>query len=149
MIVNQWRHVAAIPFKYRHKLKAAVEEARTKKRYGLRDELKANPTQEHALQHCVPIKSVTIRVGRRGYELTVHEPEKWLQVVNETYWIYENTLVGDIMQAYYDSFDTYPRKPDVISGLRGISRSTFYAWRSEFLEDAVLIASRHGLIENK
>lgn len=147
MIVNQWRHIVAIPFKHRNKLKTAVADARAKKRYGLRDELKANPTQEQALQHCVPIKSVTIRVGRRGYELTVCEPEAWLQVVDETYWIYENTLIGDIMQAYYDSFDTYPRKPDVISGLRGISRSTFYAWRSEFLEDAVLIASKYGLIK--
>lgn len=147
MLMNQWQQIAAVRFKFKKRIQAAVDEARNKKKYGLKDELKPNPTQEEALQHALPIDSVTIRVGSRDFKLTIQHPEEWLDVVESTYKLYAGTLIGDIMQAYYDSYDTYPRRPDVLSGLKGISRSTFYSWRSEFLSDAVLLATKKGLTE--
>ena len=147
MLMNQWQQIAAIAFKYKKRIQSAVDEARVKKKYGLKDELKPNPTQEEALLHAIPVDSVTIRVGSRDYKLTIRHPGEWLQVVEATYSLHSTTPIGDIMKAYYDSYDTYPRRPDVISGLKGISRSTFYAWRQEFLSDAVLIAARKGITE--
>ncbi len=143
--MNQWQQIAAIAFKYKKRIQSAVDEARVKKKYGLKDELKPNPTQEEALRHALPVDTITIRIGSRGYKLTIQHPDIWLKVVDETYKLHSSTPIGDIMRVYYDSFDTYPRRPDVISGLKGISRSTFYAWRSEFLSDAVLIAAKKGL----
>ena len=85
----------------------AVDEARACRHpHGLKDKLKPNPTQQDALKGILPLKKVSVYIGRRSYELVIEQ---------------------------------------VISGLQGVSRQTFYAWRNEFLSDAAIIAAQHGI----
>lgn len=144
MLIKYWQRVAEVRFKYRKKIQLAVDDARARRRpKGLEDKLKPNPTQQDALKGITPLKKVSIYVGKRGYELVIERPEAWLDVIRETYTLYKGSPIGTAMKKHYA--DCGRVQPEVISGLQGVSRQTFYAWRNEFLSDAALIAAQHGI----
>lgn len=144
MLIKHWQRAAEIRFKYQKKIQLAVDDARARRRpRGLEDKLKPNPTQQDALKKITPLKKVSIYVGKRGYELVIEQPEAWLDVIRETYALYKDSPVGAAMKKHYA--DRGRVQPEIISGLQGVSRQTFYTWRNEFLSDAALIAAQHGI----
>lgn len=148
MLVKHWQRVAETRFKYQKKIEEAVGEARTSRRpLGLKDKLKPNPTQQDALKELVVLQKVSIHIGRgrHSFELTISQPEEWLAVIRETYALYKDSSIGQVMHKYYENYDGRHVQPEVISGLQGVSRQTFYAWRNEFLSDAAIIAAQHGI----
>lgn len=146
MLVKHWQKVAEVRFKYQNKIQQAVEDTYTALHIPLlKDKMKPNPTQDEGLKKLIPLKNVNIYVGRRGYELTIEQPEEWLAVIRETYALYKDSPIGAIMCKYYKNFEKRHVQPEVISGLQGVSRQTFYAWRNEFLGDAAIIAAQHGI----
>lgn len=146
MLVKHWQRVAETRFKYHKKIQMAVDEARACRHpHGLKDELKPNPTQQDALKGILPLKKVSVYIGRRSYELIIEQPEEWLAVIRETYALYKDSPIGHVMHKYYDKYEDRHVQPEVISGLQGVSRQTFYAWRNEFLSDAAIIAAQHGI----
>ena len=146
MLVKHWQRVAETRFKYHKKIQMAVDEARACRHpHGLKDKLKPNPTQQDALKGILPLKKVSVYIGRRSYELVIEQPEEWLEVIRETYALYKDSPIGHVMHKYYDNYENRHVQPEVISGLQGVSRQTFYAWRNEFLSDAAIIAAQHGI----
>ena len=79
MLVKHWQRVAETRFKYQKKIQMAVDEARACRHpHGLKDKLKPNPTQQDALKGMLPLKKVSVYIGRRSYELVIEQPEEWL-----------------------------------------------------------------------
>lgn len=146
MLVKHWQRVAETRFKYEKKIRAAVDEKRTSLHPpALKDKLKPNPTQEDGLKKLVTLKNISITIGKRDYELVIEQPEEWLAVIRETYALYKDSPIGAVMKKYYNDYDKNHVRPEVVSGLQGVSRQTFYAWRNEFLTDAAIIAVQCGI----
>ena len=76
MLVKHWQRVAETRFKYHKKIQMAVDEARACRHpHGLKDKLKPNPTQQDALKGILPLKKVSVYIGRRSYELVIEPPD--------------------------------------------------------------------------
>lgn len=103
----------------------------------------SNPTETAALKNIEPVRMVSFGYG--PYQSIIMNPELWLEVVTETYKIHENQLAGKAMYQRYEC----GKSQKVIAELMGVTRQSIYLWRSEFLTDAVFLASKKKILDFK
>lgn len=78
-----------------------------------------------------------------GKRIKLNWPEKWIEVIEQVYAMYGvQPIVGMVQERIRDR-----KSPDVIADFAGIGRNTYYRWEREFLEDAVLLAAKRGLLD--
>lgn len=138
-------------FFYSHILRKAVAEAREQQESRNNSPSGGNghahisdPTAIAAVKRATPLKMVSITTPQFGDE-KVSRPESWLRVIDKTFGCYKSLLAGECMRDRYVKHE----KPETIMTKRGIGRTTYYAWRDEFLRDAVLLAVNEGLVYPK
>lgn len=73
-----------------------------------------------------------------GKEVTA--PKLWLLIIEQVYDLHRN-LLTPAMKARYRGANS-----KMVYELAGVSKQTFFAWRAEFLTDAILLAVKHNLI---
>lgn len=102
-----------------------------------------DPTGEFVVHKNAKIKKVVIVV--KGKRIIIRDPERWLEVIHDTYVLYSRQPISNMIQERIK----HKKSADVISGLMGISRETYYRWENEFLDDAVFLAGKAGLYNEK
>ena len=100
----------------------------------------SDPTAATAIKHVSPLASVYIKDGL--FDMKVHNPEKWLKVMDYTFNVYKNQLVGIMAQRRYIKGE----KPDYTYDNMGIGMRTYYDWRDDFVTQAAIFAIGEGLI---
>lgn len=101
----------------------------------------SDPTAVEAIRRAMPLTKIRIYHGQT--EEIIEQPEQWLKVIDETFSLYKGLLAGHCMQARYVKH----LKPEEIMSSHGISKSTYYTWRDDFLRDGALIAISKGLVK--
>lgn len=147
MIVDGYLDHVEIHFKYRKLIQEAINDKRAeqvakKAIAGRNKKSKTDPTCNQAIKKATPIEKVTIYPKGQNMAITIHNPEKWLQVVAETYKNYKNKPIGIAVQEHYDK----GLRHEVISGLMGISRQSYWRNRKAFFTDAAFLAVREKLL---
>lgn len=147
MLVEDYTDMIEFRFKYENEIRKLVRQARKpgKVRSDLRNKLVSDPTGDQATMDLTPIKRVTLIVGSKYHEkkIVIDEPEAWLQVISDTYGLYENTYIYEPLCLYFRK----GKSSDTASALCGVSRQTLYWRKKEFLVDAAILASKKKLID--
>ncbi|WP_432748218.1 hypothetical protein [Pectinatus frisingensis] len=101
----------------------------------------SDPTANVAVKEVMPIKTVTIKIGKYDTE-TVKQPEKWLQVIEATYNHYSEGIVIDLLK-HRHSNEPYQQ---TCMNLH-ISSSTYYQMIVEVQQYALACACQVGLVK--
>ncbi len=147
MIVDEYLDHVELHFKYRKLILEAIKDKRAellskKITAGRNKKSKTDPTCNQAIKKVMPIDKVTIYPNGHSIAITIKNPEKWMQVVSETYKAYKNKPIGVAVLEHYEK----GLRHEVISGLMGISRQSYWRNRKAFFTDAAFLAEREKLL---
>lgn len=93
--------------------------------------------------------SLIKRVGfnlPNGKRIVLANPEKWLQIIQDTYEMYEGQIISAMIRARAKD---NRKSPEVLADFNCIGLNTYYRWEREFLDDAALLAAERGILRQK
>ncbi len=101
----------------------------------------SDPTANVAIKEVMPIKTVTIKIGKYDTE-TIKQPEKWLQVIETTYKHYAGKTIEKLLQQRYKG-ETYQHTCIDL----GISPNIYYCMIREANQFSLACACQAGLVK--
>ena len=125
------------------RLEKEIQEAILEERERRLNKRSRNPTEDMVVNKIMPVRKV--RVSYKQRTLVVEQPEKWLAIIKVIYAAYSNHPICSMVRMRLED----NKSPEVISGVMGISRETYYGWYREFFRDAVFVACSRGLLNFK
>ena len=147
MYLQRYTNFLKLIIRNQKALQAAIMDARAellknKGEYAERDKQRpAKPTERLAIKKATQLRKVCILLPDGGW-LTVHRPEKWVEVINSVYAAYDAKRIDELLHEHFDE----GKSLDLLAGLYGISRQTANDYRREFVADTALLAALHGLL---
>lgn len=103
----------------------------------------SDPTASQAMKQITPLHSVLIADGRGNIE-AVHQPEKWLSVIDGALRQLDDDKRRVVKERYKDKRRVLAITIDAPAGER-----TVYTWCKEFVHEVSLLAVAYGLIRIK
>ncbi|MEG2765698.1 MAG: hypothetical protein RR910_08100 [Acidaminococcaceae bacterium] len=95
----------------------------------------SDPTATTAIKNLTPISKVKVRGS------VYDHPETWLLVMQETWAYYGASMEKEAMFRRYHNLES----PETTCIWMGIGRTTYFAWREDFLTQAAFFATKRNI----